>query len=123
MHTLDTNAVIYYLGDEPAAVAFLRPLLASSRPLYVSTITEIELFSFGIIGYREVKLINDFLITVEIIPVDSRIARIAGDIRRTYRLKLPDATIAATALATGSTLVTRNVKDFKKVPELLLKKV
>lgn len=41
-------------------------------------------------------------------------------IRRNYRLKLPDAVIAATALHLGLPLITRNVKDFKDIPELKL---
>jgi len=58
--------------------------------------------------------------TLAVIPVDSRIARIAGALRRVHRLKTPDGAVAATALFTGSTLVTRNVKDFKKIPNLSL---
>ena len=38
-------------------------------------------------------------------------------------LKLPDAIIAATALHTGTPLLTRNVKDFKKVRGLKLLEV
>jgi predicted nucleic acid-binding protein len=36
---------------------------------------------------------------------------------------LADAFIAATALFTGSTLLTSNVRDFKKIPSLKLQAV
>ena len=36
--------------------------------------------------------------TLAIIPLDSRIARIAGSLRRLYGLKTADSAIAATAL-------------------------
>jgi hypothetical protein len=49
------------------------------------------------------------------VPVDSRIARIAATLRRRYHIKSPDAAIAATAMLTGSTLITRNVKDFSQL--------
>jgi len=39
-------------------------------------------------------------------------------LRRWYRLKSPDAIIAATALLQGAEVVTRNVGDFKKVAGL-----
>jgi predicted nucleic acid-binding protein len=36
---------------------------------------------------------------------------------------VPDSTIAATAMFTGSTLLTRNTRDFEKVPQLSLLKI
>ena len=41
-------------------------------------------------------------------------------IRKTFGLKLPDAVIAATALAHGLQLVTGNASDFKRVAGLNL---
>lgn len=50
--------------------------------------------------------------------VDSPIARGAGEIRRKYKTKTPDALIASTAVMYQAPLVTRNVRDFKKIKEL-----
>jgi len=36
------------------------------------------------------------------------------------KIKLPDAIIAATALCESFTLVTRNISDFIKIPDLIL---
>jgi len=58
-----------------------------------------------------------------VIPVDSRIARTAGWIRRAYRVNIADGVIAATALFTGTTLLTRNTRDFRKIPNLLLRQI
>jgi hypothetical protein len=49
---------------------------------------------------------------------DRAIARITADIRRTATIKLPDAAIAATALYTHTPVVTRNQRDFKRIPSL-----
>jgi len=57
----------------------------------------------------------------EIINIDSKIARLAGSLRSKYRIKTPDAAIAATAIFTETTLVSRNGKDFKKIKELKFK--
>ena len=86
--------------------------------LRISTVTEVELFSRKNLQQDEQDRIEVFLRYVWIIPPDSRIARIAARLRREHGLKLADAVIAATSLAYGSALVTRNVRDFKRVPGL-----
>jgi predicted nucleic acid-binding protein len=40
------------------------------------------------------------------------------EIRKHYRLKLPDAIIAATAVVNDLILLTRNTSDFEKVAQL-----
>jgi predicted nucleic acid-binding protein len=40
------------------------------------------------------------------------------EIRKKYRLKLPDAIIAASALANNHILITNNVADFDKIHKL-----
>lgn len=123
MYTLDTNAIIYYLKDDPIVVSLLSDIFGSILPVYVSTITEVELFGFSSLTEEESGRIEDILKTVAILPVDSRIARTAGALRRAYGLKIPDSVIGATALFTGTTLLTRNTGDFKRVLGLLTRKI
>ena len=123
MHTLDTNAIIYYLKDDEKAVPVLRDVFAGPAPIYISSITELELLSFSGLTSKEVTQIERLLDTLVIVPVDSRIARIAGTLRREHGLKTADSTIAATALMTNTTLLTRNTRDFKNVPDLSVKKI
>jgi len=123
VYTLDTNAILYYLKDDADAVASLGNIFSQNVPLYVSAITELELFAFSNLSAVEEGLIEELLTTVAVISVDSRIARLAAFIRRQYRLKVPDSAIAATAMFTGSTLVTRNTQDFKRVSNLSLLKI
>lgn len=123
MYTLDTNAILYYLKDDPDTVSSLRNIFAQNVPLYVSAITELELFAFSNLSAAEEALIEELLATVAVISVDSHIARLAAFIRRQYRLKVPDSAIAATAMFTGSTLLTRNTRDFRRVSRLPLLKV
>lgn len=72
---------------------------------------------------EESALIERVIEILAVVPVDSKIARMAGFLRRSYTLKLPDSVIAATSLFTGSTLITRNIQDFKKIPNLKLLKI
>ena len=123
MYTLDTNAIVYYLKDDTDAVAVLRGVFAQDAPIYVSAVTELELFAFANLSRDEESLIENLLTTVSVIPVDSRIARLAALMRRHYRVKDTDSIIAATAIFTGSTLLTRNTRDFRKVPNLAIGKI
>ena len=47
MYTLDTNAILYYLKDDPDTVSSLTNIFTHEVPLYVSAITELELFAFS----------------------------------------------------------------------------
>ena len=123
MYTLDTNAILYYLKDDADAVAVLRGVFVENVPVYVSAITELELFAYPNLSIEEESLIEELLATTSVLPVDSRIARLAPLVRRDYRLKVPDSVIAATAMFTGSKLLTRNHRDFRKVSRLTTLKI
>ncbi len=124
MYTLDTNAIIYYMENDATVAPLVQAILDDPTiPVYVSTITEAELFSHATLSGEEIKIIDDILPAVSLVPPVSKIARAAGRIRGTYGLKLADSLIATTALYTGSTLLTRNVRDFKKIPHLSLQAI
>lgn len=116
-YVLDTNAIIYFCGAEPRAVAILMPLL-SECTIIVPAIVVTELWSSTQTSASEMDAIRSFLATTLVMPLDESLARAAGELRRDYRLSVGDAVIAATALATGATLLTRNTRDFKRVPDL-----
>jgi predicted nucleic acid-binding protein len=58
--------------------------------------------------------INDALV----IELEQPIKLSTAVIRKQYRIKLPDAIIAATALVHDLTLITRNTSDFKNIEGL-----
>ena len=123
MYTFDTNAVIYYLNQDFNAVKKVNKIIKSNSIIYFSTISEAELFSFKELLDADIIKINDVLNTLNVIPVDSRIARIAGFLKRNINIKIADSIIAATALSTNGILLTRNVKDFKGIPNLKIEAV
>lgn len=91
--------------------------------MYISVITEAELLRYRNITSDEELAITRLLPAFSAIPLDSYLARKAGVIGREYNLKLADSIIAATVLLTGSMLVTRNIRDFKRVPELYIEHI
>lgn len=123
MYVLDTNIIIYYLDGESKIVSLVKKIFQAGLPVYISTITETELFSFPDLNEQKAQDIDAFLNLALIASVDSQIARQAGQIRRKYHLKLADSLIAATAVKFNSILLTRNIKDFKRILSLKLQKI
>ncbi len=106
----DTDVLIDHLEDAH------RSLPLSVDAAY-SSISRAELYSSP--GVNE-EVVDEFLDAFEEIPVQREVAEEAGRIRRTTSVKLPDALIAASALLMGRQLVTRNVRDFRKIKGLRL---
>ena len=100
---LDTNVALYYLGGR-----LINPLPAGQY--FVSVITEIELLSYPNLSSEEEVLIRDFLTNVTVVGLDSNIKDLAIALRKTYRLKLPDAVVAATANFLNAMLLTNDIK-------------
>ena len=123
MYTFDTNVVIYYLNQDLDVVDKVNKIVEIDTLIYFSTISEAEIFSFKELREADIVKINNNLNTLNILPVDSKIARIAGFLRRVTNIKIADSVIAATALSTQSTLLTRNTKDFNNVPNLKIEKI
>ena len=63
-------------------------------------------------------IINGFIQHSLVIELEHAIKFKTAEIRKVHRIKLPDAIIAATALVFGLTLLTRNIEDFKNIPDL-----
>jgi|SRR3989338_2479725 len=116
MIILDTNAVIYYLQNDKKAVQTIDKIRKKEN-LGISTITEIEIFSFPNLTEIQQLSITKWLEEITIFPVDSFLSRQAARLRRIYKIKTPDAIIASTAIFYNAKLITRD-KDFKKIKEL-----
>jgi predicted nucleic acid-binding protein len=124
VYTLDTNAIIYYLDRDPAVVTLLDRLFENvDTTFYVSTVTELELYSYPDLSEEEEAGIKRLLTDMFVVPLDSRMARYAGYLRRLHRLKTPDSAIATTAILTKTTLLTRNVEDFRQIENLKLQEI
>lgn len=117
--TIDANIVIAYLAGEEIVVELLSTWKQQGGVLYLPTVSEAEVLSFSQWSRQEYHQAEEFLENNFItIPFDRTIARIAAEIRRFTKMKLPDAAIAATAIFTRTSLLTRNKKDFKHLSGL-----
>ena len=122
--TIDANIIIAYLAGEQEVIETLSQFRREGKILLLPTIAEAEVLSFSSWTKEECLATEVFLEeNFTSIPFDRYIAKIAAKIRRETKLKFPDAAIAATALFTNTPLITRNIRDFKKVPGLSLLKI
>jgi predicted nucleic acid-binding protein len=112
----DTNIAIYFLQQQlpPSAEKYIDTLLAESPPC-IASITEIELLCWKNATEKDLQVIYQFIHDALVIELDQSIKHRTVSIRKQYNIKLPDAIIAATALTSDLTLVTRNVKDFNQI--------
>jgi hypothetical protein len=117
----DTNTVIYYLQQQfpPFAEQLIDNLLQESLPC-ISAITEIELLCWKAASVKDEEILHRFIQDVQVIEIEPAIKLATANIRKQYKIKLPDAIIAATAIVYGYTLVTRNVEDFNKIDGLVI---
>ena len=115
----DTNTAIYYLQQQfpPKAEKLIDDLLRQSQPC-ISVITEIELLCWKSPTRKDADVLNNFINDSLVIELEREIKLKTADIRKLYKVKLPDAIIAATAVINDYTLLTRNTKDFKSIEHL-----
>jgi tRNA(fMet)-specific endonuclease VapC len=122
---LDTNACIYFLkGQFPALTA--RLLAQHPGTIKLSSIVEMELLlgaEKSLHRERTLQTVKQFLAPFEILPFNSETAQIAARDRAFLESNgTPvgpyDLLIAATAKHHGATLITRNVKEFARIPGL-----
>jgi len=102
---LDTNIVLGFLNGHEAISRLFQNHLTGKK-LAVSQITRLELLGYPGINSNEEKILNQFLDLVDVLPLNDLVADKTISLRRTTRLKLPDAIIAATAMVNELTLVT-----------------
>lgn len=115
---IDTNILIYHLAGvlTDQAEATLAAALESGS--YISIITRIELLGWRKHSPDSLKAAEALLQSVSEIPLHEEIIRLCISFRQNYPIKLPDAIIAATARYAKVPLMTRNMPDFERVPEL-----
>ena len=126
-YMLDTNICIYAIKNKPATVS-QRLQEHSERELCISIITLAEL-THGV--YKSVNkeknmdALLQFLLKIEILPFDMLAAVEYGKICAYLQsqgtpIGTMDMLIAAHALSRSLTIVTNNVREFERVPNLMI---
>jgi predicted nucleic acid-binding protein len=105
----DTNILIDYLNGIPAAKTELDRYTGKDDKA-ISVITWMEVL-VGTTPETE-QITRGFLSGFQSLAIDEPVASRSVEIRKSHKIKLPDAIVWATAQVHGRILVTRNTKDF-----------
>ncbi len=126
MLILDSNTISYYFRGDPQVV--LRLQAQRPQDVAVPAIVEYEL-RYGLLRLSpemaapRLAALTTLLLPMQKLPFDSECADHAARIRTTLEaagnpIGPHDTLIAATALRHGATLITRNEREFSRVPGL-----
>ena len=126
-YILDTNICIYMIKQKPASVLNrFRQLQIGDVVISSITVAELE---YGAQksswAERNQQALHQFLLPLEIVPFDAQDGVIYGKIRNQLEkegtpIGALDMLIAAQALRLNVTVVTNNVREFERVPHLLV---
>ena len=111
---IDTNVLIDAQSRKmpERALSFLANII--NADFTISFISYIEF-----LGYKAATIaMAEFINLANVIEMNKAIINTTILLRKNHRIQLPDAIIAATAIVTGMTLVTRNTDDFKNITDL-----
>ena len=108
---LDTNTILYLLNGNNCVTPYL------NGNFYYSIITEMELLSFSELTDTDENNIKLLLSICENVNITAEIKNLTILLRKKYKIKLPDAIIAATAISNNLVLITAD-KGFSKIEEL-----
>jgi len=117
-YLIDSNAIIDFFKETlpESGIKFL-----SNIDPIISIITFIEIFSNVKADEKEIEELQNFCNIATIYNLNNEIAALTIELRKNYKIKLPDALIAATALHYNLILITRNTADFVKIERLEIK--
>jgi len=116
-YLLDSNTVIDYTAKNYPENAQDALNAIIDEEINVSIITKIEVLSYNPDREDNYQALVEFFEASSIFELDHEIVNLTIETRQTNKIKLPDAIIAATAKANKMTLITRNIKDFKNIPD------
>lgn len=114
---MDTNAVIDYCGGKLPPSAMQKMHQITDDGFNISAVVKIEVLGFD--GPTDdMQKLEGLLSLADLLYIDDDVIQKTITIRKTKKMKLGDAIIAATAIIYGLTLISRNVGDFKGIPRL-----
>lgn len=116
-YLIDTNVLSDFMNNSfsEKGMDFLSNLIDNEPE--ISLITRIELLCWKT-NFESEFWIKEFILNSKIIPLSEEIIQNCIKIRRSKRIKLPDAIIASTALTFNYTILTNNTKDFENIKGL-----
>jgi len=116
-YLIDTNVISdYFSASLPASGIQLMDSVIDAIP-NLSVITQIELLCWKTDSIKE-QAVKEFISDSMIFEITPDVISLCVNLRRELKIKIPDAIIAATAIAGNFILISNNDKDFKGIKNL-----
>jgi tRNA(fMet)-specific endonuclease VapC len=125
-YLLDSNIVIYVLKRRPKEVLDIFNTNASRMAISTITLSELMYGAEKSINIdKNLEAVEEFVSHLEVLPYDAKASQHYGQIKAALEKKGQiigenDIHIAAHAISHGLILVSNNVREFKRVPNLAL---
>lgn len=116
---LDTNIIIGIVKGNDESLAVLRDRAVEIDMCAYSFISRIELLGYPEITNAEIKDIQNILTAMTYLPMTQLVEDMAIQIRRQYKLKIPDAIIAAMAKVNDLDLITLDQQLASRMVDIL----
>ena len=117
-YLIDTNIfTLYTQGELSEKGNVLMDSIFNDSGCQISVITRMELLSWNT-DEETTHLINEFTQLSKEFGLTEEIIIKTGEMRRSKKIKLPDAVIATTAMVNDLILVSDNDRDFGKIENL-----
>ena len=119
MRVFDSNILIYHLNDAlpPSVLTQVESWITEGA--VISVMSRIEVLAYPQTA-GQLQQAMQLLAYFEEIPLHEPIVQRTIMLRQQYRIRLPEALIAATARDGGFPLVTRNTRDFHTINGLII---
>jgi len=116
-YLIDNNVISNYFTESfpQKTMSFISDVM--DKIPNISVITEIEALSWIAPDKVYETIIKEFIKDANILPLTKKVVAECVQIRRSRKIKTPDAIIAATAIVYNLTLIT-NDNDFKNIKHL-----
>ena len=116
-YLIDNNAISAYFSDLLSDIAMQFMAEVIDQVPVISVITEIEALSWIHVDKNKERIVQEFIEDAAIITISPDIVKQSVRIRRSRKIKTPDAIIAATAIVHNLALIT-NDSDFNNIEGL-----
>jgi predicted nucleic acid-binding protein len=116
-YLIDNNVISGYFSRcfSEKAMRFVAEVI--DQTVNISVITVIEALSWRHPDSKKEAIIQEFINEANVLTLSPEVVAQCVKIRRSKKIKTPDAIVAATAIVYNFTLITSD-SDFKNIPEL-----
>lgn len=117
-YLVDSNTLIDYIAEKlpEKTETWIDSII--DEEVCLSIINKLEVLGFNFKNPEDIIPFEELIQIVKIFSLDEAIENKTIELRKTVKIKLPDAIIAATALVHGLTIVSHNLKDFSRIAGL-----